>query len=325
MLSKFIRMHAGIALGTTCALLIGGCAGVSDNLRVAFGGGIDFIQPPRQLQMTRYTNLVIHDDGSPDAHQLGAVLAGAASASVVQGKPYFTVLQNTSALRARAGLLLDVGPVQVASEDTYSHEQRRMCRHDKPGCDDNDKVDVSVPCLTRTVTATGSITAIDAGTRRVVFVETDSASTTSVKQCIGDDGTIPDRAGLRLQARQALEGKLVSALVPQTVRKPIDLVKSIDGADPRIQARLALAWNLATNHQVPQALQTYQDLLGHGEGGAQVAFNAGYCEQALGDFAAADADYRKALALGGANSTRAARYQAETAQWLAMGVRSVAR
>lgn len=81
MLSKFTRVHAGIAIGMACAMLLGGCSGVSDGLRVAFGGGIDFVQPPRQLQMTRYTDLVIRDDGSPDARQLGAALAGAASAS----------------------------------------------------------------------------------------------------------------------------------------------------------------------------------------------------------------------------------------------------
>lgn len=136
---------------------------------------------------------------------------------------------------------------------------------------------------------------------------------------------MPDRAGLKLQARQDLEGKLVSALMPQVERKPIDLVKTVDGADAPTQARLADAWKLATSGQVPQALQVYQDLLGRGEGGAQVAFNAGYCEQALGNFAAADADYRKALALGGADSTSVRKYQTETAQWLTMGVRSVAR
>ena len=308
-----------IALGCLVLTVAGlsGCANITDRLRVAFGGGVEFVQPPSDPTLRGLHTVTVTADGSPASTEVAGAISGDLQRIAIDQKPDFTLVRNQAALE------LDVAQANVSVQTTPSVEIRVICPNHKLVCHDDQAEHYSVNCLTRQATASASLGAERLPAHGALFQHAATASA-SAEVCSDTGGQLPQPGALLGQAIEQLDYKLIGAYLPRLVKQPIDVGTALDGASDATNAQLARAAALLKNGDVPGALAIYHTLLPRdAQSKGQISFDIGYCDQAEGAYAKAMQAYTRAQSLGAANLTPVARYMAEDAKWVALGYPSI--
>ncbi len=310
------RTIALACLGLTVVGL-SGCANISDRLRVAFGGGTVFVQPPADPTLRALHQVAVTSDGSPASTEVATVVNGDLQRIAIDQKPYFTVNSKQPALT------LNVTQANVSVQTNPSSEIRVVCPNHKLVCHDDQAEHYRVNCLTRQATASASIGATRPSDHAVLFQHAATASTSS-EVCSDTGGQLPQAGAMLGQAIEQLEYKLIGAYLPRLVKKPIDVDTSIDGASDATNDQLAQAAALLRAGNVSGARAIYQALLPlDAQSNGAISFDVGYCDEALGAYAQAMHDFAHAQSLGAADHTPVAKYMSEDAKWVALGYRTI--
>ncbi len=308
-----------IALGCLALTVVAlsGCANITDRLRVAFGGGVEFVQPPSDPTLHGLRAVKMTSDGSSASTEVASAISGDLQRIVIDQKPYFTLTPD------HATLELDVAQANVSVQTTPTTELRVVCPNHKVVCHDNEAAHYRVNCLSRQATASATLSAERLPLNKLLFRHAATA-TTQAEVCTDTGGQLPQPDAMLGQAIEQLNDKLLGAYLPRLVKKPIDVNTSIDGASDATNNQLTQAATYLKNGNVSAARAIYQALLPlDAQSKGQISFDIGYCDEAQGAYSKAMQAYTRAQALGAADHTPLASYMAETEKWIALGYQAI--
>ncbi len=308
-----------IALGCLALTVVAlsGCANITDRLRVAFGGGVEFVQPPSDPTLHGLRAVRVTADGNPASTEVASAISGDLQRIAIDQKPYFTLTPD------HATLELDVAQANLSVQTTPTSELRVVCRNHKIVCHDDQAEHYRVNCLSRQATASAALSGERRPLNKLLFRHATTA-TTQAEVCADTGGQLPQPGAMLGQAIEQLDFKMLGAYLPRLVKKPIDVNTSLDGASDATNDQLAQAATYLKDGNVSAARAIYQALLPlDAQSKGQISFDIGYCDEAQGAYAEAMQAYTRAQALGAADHTPLARYMAETEQWVTLGYKTI--
>lgn len=241
----------------------------------------------------------------------------------VNGLPYYDQIQRGSK-KASGWLQLDASVSQWQVTTGWVVESRSKCLNNKMVCTGSQGVSYNVNCNVRTATVTARLRVTDAAADTLLGSKNITESRVS-KSCVGEGGGLSTPQALLQDTVDGLVPRLLADFVPKLVKRPLDLKQEDPALAPEHKEQFAFAYQQAEAGDMAAASEIYQRLLTQGYGkNANVLFNAGFAEHALGRFAAADKLYQQAAAQP-QPPVELQKYAAEARNWVLRGISNAVR
>jgi tetratricopeptide (TPR) repeat protein len=320
-------MHVGqnvAMLASVCTLALGGCANVTDTLRVLTGSAVEFVEPMDQAEMSGYRNIRIQagqkNRGAEAA--MASAMQAALAGKLVNGATYYqqvSVGNDPSAPRDESWALLKVTVSQAEVVNNQGQEERVDCPKKKLVCKRSEAERIyMVNCRTRTATVAANVAGFNARSNAALF-STDKRDSVQSKVCYGDNATLASEESVLKEALDNVTTQFVTGITPKLTKRPNDLVEEEKSLSASDNAKLKQAYRFAATGSPGEAIRMYEEMIQGGQNNGAVLFNAGFVEHARGNFAKAQAYYQRASMQPGAPQVLT-RYMAEATAWVSRGM-----
>lgn len=293
-----------------------------DQLRILSGKSATFVEPVAVKQVVPYRKVQLSGSGE-GGNELLATLEQTLHDTRVNGLPYYDQIQRGSK-KASGWLQLDASVSQWQVTTGWVVESRSKCLNNKMVCTGSQGVSYNVNCNVRTATVTARLRVTDAAADTLLGSKNITESRVS-KSCVGEGGGLSTPQALLQDTVDGLVPRLLADFVPKLVKRPLDLKQEDPALAPEHKEQFAFAYQQAAAGDMAAASEIYQRLLTQGYGkNANVLFNAGFAEHALGRFAAADKLYQQAAAQP-QPPVELQKYAAEARNWVLRGISNAVR
>ncbi|MBV1919959.1 MAG: tetratricopeptide repeat protein [Pseudomonadales bacterium] len=314
---------------TLAIFSLAGCTGLeylSNKMRMMVGKSIVFVEPPKATELATINSLIVSPSNTSSAKISNEVRRNLVSTKI-GNQSYFKRVVTDERDEVRSSDLnwanIAISSDQPNIHESSSSEDRFRC----PGkgtirtCSSDEAQHYSVSCQTRFANASATITAKDSATSNILFTRTISGEKKS-KICSDTGGNMASSESLKQALTIMLARDLIQDVIPTVVERPLDLIDDEGSLSEQEKSLLSITYNMAGEGQIEKALENYTKMLASHPSNATLLFNAGYCEQALGNFEKANTLYTQA-SKNSPTLSILAKYHNETKSWLAKGVSKV--
>lgn len=332
-MSPITRYSAVTLLAASCAALTG-CpsnaispgGGFMEKMRMLYKSDVVFAQPPEKTELNHINNLSIKSNEAITAPTTAGFMEELQQAEL-GGKPYYRGIDmGESETLTEGGALFEitVGGPRVGTR--RYQESRVEC----PGsgtvrtCSGDEGRHYKVNCAEKQVSLTITYNVMD-HQNQVLIPSSEHVETVSDSHCSDQTGGLATTESLTAVVMKAGGKSLAAKFTPDFKKRPNDLfVKSVNLEKEKLEQLKALTKEAATG-DVNVALSEMTKFSNEHPSDGNLLFNAGYLNQAIGNFQKAKQYYDQAGAAGVSKPKRLAKHTEEVAMWLEKGVQQVSK
>lgn len=290
---------------------------------MAFGKSTTFVEPPSNLALMKYDGIVLSAEGPGQASMLLEHIAAKLTSVKIADNMVFNIYHSGEQVPNVPNIRIMVSANGWDVTESTGYENRTQCPKGKIVCGSDKAYHYTVSCRTRTATAAGRLTASNKE-GGAIFSKRENL-TRSSKVCSGEGGGLEEPDALLSRAANDLAESLIGEFTPHNVKKPLDLVEETKDLDDATNEKMKQAYRLAAGNDIQSALAIYKSIFDRGVINSALYFNAGLCEQALGNFQNADSLYAMAVSSGNTPEDEIKKYRTQISDWLAKGVLAITK
>lgn len=300
---------------------------LTEKMTMLFTDDVKAIEPPDNMGLSRYENISIRSNASPDNTTVLALQSQFEESKIGDELYFNTVSYDNKDKKVDDSYAIFSLDIKKPTVETFSTTEKRFrC----PGndtfktCDSSEAIHYTVKCKKTVARAIGSYLITNASGNKVI--EKDTFKNVASDTACSDHMSLPETAGsLAYQANNSAGDELAKKFVPKVIERPNDLIEKDETLSSDNQTRMEKAYEVASEGNVIKAKETYEKLYKNSPQSDSLVYNLAYCEHLLGNYGAASKLFQKYLSLSRDPNSDAQKYLDEANQWVSKGITQVLR